>query len=185
MKDVWSWANHIQAIHSQCPILRSTKLLGQPKKKPFDKWNCSRWKINVCKMKGLIVHPIVWEHLCGILKILIKFPKFPLKFLQILNFISFQSWSSKGTWSWWPLSSLSLSLSRSLAHSWRTGIVSFLQFPGQQQEHEKARVGGPGHQVSPLLFLPEWILVSLRLARYKLHLFNCPHCTVTSKRFII
>jgi hypothetical protein len=28
-----SWADHIQAIHSQCPIMRSTKFLGQPKKK--------------------------------------------------------------------------------------------------------------------------------------------------------
>ena len=30
MEGVVSWANHIQAIHSQRPILRSMKLLGQP-----------------------------------------------------------------------------------------------------------------------------------------------------------
>ena len=29
MEGVWSWADHIQALHSQSPILRSTKLLGQ------------------------------------------------------------------------------------------------------------------------------------------------------------
>ena len=33
MESVVSWANHIQAIHSQHPILRSMKLLGQPGKK--------------------------------------------------------------------------------------------------------------------------------------------------------
>ena len=61
---VWLWANHIQATHSQSHILRSTKLLGQiGQEHPMDE------KINVCKMKGLIVHPIVWEHLCGILKV--------------------------------------------------------------------------------------------------------------------
>ena len=32
MKGVWSWAYHIQAIHSQSPILRSTKLLGEYEK---------------------------------------------------------------------------------------------------------------------------------------------------------
>ena len=37
------------------------------------------WKINVCKMKGLIVHPVVWEHLCGILEVL-EIPKFPMEF---------------------------------------------------------------------------------------------------------
>ena len=30
MQGVWSWIDHIQAIHSQRLILRSTKLFGQP-----------------------------------------------------------------------------------------------------------------------------------------------------------
>ena len=33
---VVSWANHIQAIHSQLPILQSTKLLRQLEKKLSD-----------------------------------------------------------------------------------------------------------------------------------------------------
>ena len=33
MKGVWSWANHIQATHSQSPIQQSTKLLGHTAKK--------------------------------------------------------------------------------------------------------------------------------------------------------
>ena len=33
MKGVWSQANHVQAIHSHRPILRSKKLLGPPRKK--------------------------------------------------------------------------------------------------------------------------------------------------------
>ena len=32
-------------------------------------------------MKGLIVHPAIWEHLCGILKVPKGFPKFPMEFL--------------------------------------------------------------------------------------------------------
>ena len=63
MKGVVLWADHIQAIRSRCPILRSTKLFGQPI--IFFR----RWKINVCKMKGLIIHPVILEHLCGILKV--------------------------------------------------------------------------------------------------------------------
>jgi hypothetical protein len=48
MEGLWSWANRIQAIHSQRPILlRSTKLLGQPIQ------NFRR------------IHPIVWEHCMG------------------------------------------------------------------------------------------------------------------------
>ena len=43
-------------------------------------WNVGRWKFKVCKVKGLIVHPMVWEHLCGILKVSIGFPKFPMEF---------------------------------------------------------------------------------------------------------
>ena len=27
-----------------------------------DGWNFSGWKLNICKMKGLIVHPVVWKH---------------------------------------------------------------------------------------------------------------------------
>ena len=33
MEGVWSWANHIQAIHSQSSILRFTKVFGQRGKK--------------------------------------------------------------------------------------------------------------------------------------------------------
>ena len=44
--------------------------------KTSNKWNFSRWEIDVCKMKASIVHPVVWEHLCGILKV----PKFPMGF---------------------------------------------------------------------------------------------------------
>ena len=32
MEGVWLWADHIQGIHSQSPIPRSMKLLGQPGK---------------------------------------------------------------------------------------------------------------------------------------------------------
>jgi hypothetical protein len=39
-------------------------------KKTFDEWNCSRWKIDVCKLKGFIVHPFVWERLCGNIQML-------------------------------------------------------------------------------------------------------------------
>ena len=38
------------------------------------------WNINVYKMEGLIVHLIVWEHLCGILRVPIGFPKPPMEF---------------------------------------------------------------------------------------------------------
>ena len=51
-------ADHIQAIHSDRPILRYEKLLMQPWKKTSD-----GWKINIYKMKELIVHVVVWEHL--------------------------------------------------------------------------------------------------------------------------
>ena len=61
MKGVWSWADHIQAIHSQSPILRSMKLQGRPTKTTSKRWNFGRWKINVCKMKGLIVYFIGWD----------------------------------------------------------------------------------------------------------------------------
>ena len=47
-------------------------LLGNPEK-IYDRWNFNGWKIDVCKMKGLIFHLVVWEHLCGILKV----PKAP------------------------------------------------------------------------------------------------------------
>ena len=46
-----------------------------------DRWNFSRWKINVCKMKRLVVHPVVREHLCGILKVPKGFPKFPMELM--------------------------------------------------------------------------------------------------------
>ena len=54
-------------------------------------------KINVCKMKGLVVHLIVWDHLCGILKVPMGFPKFSMEFqlksytnalIQWVHFIS-------------------------------------------------------------------------------------------------
>ena len=38
------------------------------------------WKIIFCKMKGLIVHPIIWDQFCGLLKIPIGFTKFPMEF---------------------------------------------------------------------------------------------------------
>ena len=34
-QQTYTWANHIQTNHSQCPILRPTQLPGQPEKK-FD-----------------------------------------------------------------------------------------------------------------------------------------------------
>ena len=63
MEGLVLWVDCIHAIRSQRSILWSTKLLGQPEKKklPTDQ------NINVCEMKGLIVHPIICEHLCGIL----------------------------------------------------------------------------------------------------------------------
>ena len=46
----------------------------------FYRWNYSGWKgFNVCKMKGFIVHPIVWEHLCGVWSSH-RFPKFPMEY---------------------------------------------------------------------------------------------------------
>ena len=50
MEGVWSWANHIQAIHSHRLILQCMKLLGQPNF--FISYFYDKWKINVCKMKG-------------------------------------------------------------------------------------------------------------------------------------
>ena len=61
------------------------------------------WKMNVYKMKGFIVHPIVWEYLCGTLKVFKGFLNAliqPVKF----HFILIQGWSSKWAWSWWLLS---------------------------------------------------------------------------------
>ena len=37
-------------------------------------------EINVCKMKELIIHPIVWAHLCGTLKVPMGSPKYPMEF---------------------------------------------------------------------------------------------------------
>ena len=68
-------------------------------KKTSDGWIFSRWNLNVCKMKGLIFHPVVWEHLCGILKVPIGSPKFPMEFprgvvlLHQLKISSFQTTS--------------------------------------------------------------------------------------------
>ena len=59
------------------------------RKKTYGRWIFSRWKINAYKMKGLIVHSIVWENLCGILEVLIEFPKFPKEFLWMEVEISF------------------------------------------------------------------------------------------------
>ena len=86
MKGVWSWAYHIQAIHSQSPILWSAELLGQLEKR-F--WCMKVWwmKINVCQMKGLILHPL-YESIC------VGFS------YNWLIFISFQVWSSKRAWRW-------------------------------------------------------------------------------------
>jgi hypothetical protein len=66
MEGVVLWADHIQAIHSQRPILRSTKLLRQPEKKIMTDEILADEKINVCNMKGLIVHlgcmrAFVWD----------------------------------------------------------------------------------------------------------------------------
>jgi hypothetical protein len=41
MKGVVLWAHHIHAIHSRHPILRSTKRLGQPKKKLLPTYDIS------------------------------------------------------------------------------------------------------------------------------------------------
>ena len=66
MEGVLLWADHIEAIHSHShPTVYKTVRAVWEKK--FNGWNFGGWKINVCKMKGFIVHPIVWEHLCGIL----------------------------------------------------------------------------------------------------------------------
>jgi hypothetical protein len=89
MKGVWSWSDHIQAIHSQNPILRSVyeTVRATQEKKTF------RWmnKISLCKMKELIVHPIVQEHLCGNLKVPIGFPKFPMEFPRGREVISWDN----------------------------------------------------------------------------------------------
>jgi hypothetical protein len=49
---------------------------GNPGEKNF------RWmnEISLCKTKGLIVHPIVQEHMCGNLEVPIGFPKFAMEF---------------------------------------------------------------------------------------------------------
>ena len=79
MEGVVSWADHIQTIHSWHIILRSTKLLGQPGKNlPTNEISAD--ENDVCKMMGLIVHLVVWEHLCGIVKVPGRFPKFPMEF---------------------------------------------------------------------------------------------------------
>jgi hypothetical protein len=49
-------------------------------KKTSDGKNFNIWKTIVCKMKGLIVHPVVWEHLCAILKVPIRFIAFPMEY---------------------------------------------------------------------------------------------------------
>ena len=71
MKGMVLWAYHIQAIHSHCPILKTYETSWATRNKNSDWWNFNRWKINVCKMKGLIVRPVICEHLCG----LWRFPK--------------------------------------------------------------------------------------------------------------
>ena len=50
-----------------------------PKKLPTNEIS-TNGKINVCKLKGLIVHSVVLEHSCGILKVPRGFPKVPMKF---------------------------------------------------------------------------------------------------------
>jgi hypothetical protein len=37
------------------------------RKKLSNRWYSKGWNINVYKMKGLIGHPVAWEHLCGML----------------------------------------------------------------------------------------------------------------------
>ena len=71
MEGVWSWATHVQAIHSQRPILRSTKLHRQPPKKlpTYEKSMFTRWR-------GWLFIPS-YESICvGIW----RFPKFRAKF---------------------------------------------------------------------------------------------------------
>ena len=50
--------------------------------KTSNMWNFGGWKINVCKMKELIVLPIVWEHLCG----LKRFPVHTNALTQLIKF---------------------------------------------------------------------------------------------------
>ena len=90
---VVSWADHIQAIHSQPPILWSTKLLGQPKKN-------SQWIKNqrlqdegVDCSSGRLGNSI--ENFGNL--------QYSTQMLSYkwLNFISFQGWSREGAWSLW------------------------------------------------------------------------------------
>jgi hypothetical protein len=71
---VWvSWVDHIRVIHFTTP---HRTVYGAswatPQKKPFDGWDFSGWKIDVHKVKGLIVRSVVWEHSCGSLKVPLK-----------------------------------------------------------------------------------------------------------------
>ena len=60
-----------------------------------DRWNFSRWRINVCKVKGLIVHMVTWEHLCEILKVPRGFLVFPMEFPSTWKFYGGRKWKGR------------------------------------------------------------------------------------------
>ena len=56
------------SIHTT-PSYGLRNCVGNPEDKTYDQWHFSGWENHMWKMKGLIVHPIMWEHLCGIFKV--------------------------------------------------------------------------------------------------------------------
>ena len=79
MKGVWSWANHIQTIHSQSPILRSTKLLKQTGIffRRMKVWQIKNQYLQDEEVdcSSHRIRTFVWD-----LKVPIGFPKFPMEF---------------------------------------------------------------------------------------------------------
>jgi hypothetical protein len=81
MEGVWSWACHIQfkpSVH-KAPSYGLRNCSGSPNWKSYYEWNVGGWNVNAWKMKGLIVHPIVWDHLCGIWKVPLVPNGYPLQ----------------------------------------------------------------------------------------------------------
>ena len=123
------------SIHN-APFCGLWNCSGNPRK-PYDGWNFSGWKINVCKMKGLIVHPIVWEHWNGILKVPTGFPKFSMEFpgLELMASTLGSTFRKEELGVWFPPTTSpplqvtfnGLSLKIFIQYSWVDGGEDFIQ----------------------------------------------------------
>ena len=85
MEGVWSWVDHIHAIHSRIPILQSTRPLRQLKFFFFRQMKFRRMKNQCLRDEGVdssshCMRAFVWD-----LKVPIKFPKFLLEFPDVPN----------------------------------------------------------------------------------------------------